>query len=151
MRQIWLQDSDGKRTRGAGDAVQDFEPLYGQTYLPRKSRLLHEHQLMTRFKITIAVPPINDTDVYAHDIGLIAIEDEESGTLSGFNILVGGGMGMTHGSKKTYARLGQLMGFCTLTEVGDVTEAIMLVQRDKGDRTNRKHARYLNVKYWLTI
>ena len=92
--------------------------------------------------MTIAVPPVNDTDVYAHDIGLIAIKDEASAGLAGFNVLIGGGMGMTHGSKKTYARLGQLLGFCMPKEVGEVAEAIMLVQRDNGDRTNRKHARY---------
>ena len=84
---------------------------------------------------------MNDTDVYAHDIGLIAIENESSGGLDGFNVLIGGGMGMTHGSKKTYARLGQLLGFCAAGEVSEVAEAIMLVQRDNGDRTNRKHAR----------
>ena len=84
---------------------------------------------------------MNDTDVYAHDIGLIAIENESSGGLDGFNVLIGGGMGMTHGSKKTYARLGQLLGFCAPGEVSEVAEAIMLVQRDNGDRTNRKHAR----------
>jgi sulfite reductase (NADPH) hemoprotein beta-component len=87
------------------------------------------------------VPPVNDTDVYAHDIGLIAIEDGENGGLAGFNVLIGGGMGMTHGSKKTYARLGQSLGFCTPAEVAKVAEAVMLVQRDNGDRTNRKHAR----------
>ena len=89
---------------------------------------------------------MNDTDVYAHDIGLIAIEDESTGGLDGFNILVGGGMGMTHGSKKTYPRLGQLLGFCAPLEVSEVAEAIMLVQRDNGDRTNRKHARYIDLK-----
>lgn len=89
------------------------------------------------------MPPVNDTDVYAHDIGLIAIKDEGSGGLAGFNVLIGGGMGMTHGNKKTYARLGQLVGFCLPKEVGEVAEAIMLVQRDNGDRTNRKHARYI--------
>ena len=94
-----------------------------------------------RFKISIAVPPVNDTDVYAHDIGLIAIADESTGRLSGFNVLIGGGMGMTHGSKKTYARLGQDLGFCLPNEVSEVAEAVMLVQRDNGDRKNRKHAR----------
>lgn len=97
--------------------------------------------LTGRFKVTIAVPPINDTDVYAHDIGLIAIKNEDSRSLEGFNVLIGGGMGMTHGSKKTYARLGQLLGFCKPNEVSEVAEAVMLVQRDNGDRTNRKHAR----------
>jgi sulfite reductase (NADPH) hemoprotein beta-component len=107
----------------------------------RERNILFRFGLTDRFKVTIAVPPVNDTDVYAHDVGLIAIQDEISGGLAGFNVLVGGGMGMTHGSKKTYARLGQLMGFCAPNEVGEVAEAIMLVQRDNGDRTNRKHAR----------
>jgi sulfite reductase (NADPH) hemoprotein beta-component len=101
------------------------------------------HLLTSRFKITIAVPPVNDTDVYAHDIGLIAIKDESTGGLAGFNVLIGGGMGMTHGSKKTYARLGQLLGFSTPQQVSQVCESVMLVQRDNGDRKNRKHARYL--------
>ena len=109
------------------------------TYL--ESISLAPATLICRFKISIAVPPINDTDVYAHDIGLIAVADESTGSLSGFNVLVGGGMGMTHGSKKTYARLGQLLGFCHPKEVSEVAEAIMLVQRDNGDRKNRKHAR----------
>jgi sulfite reductase (NADPH) hemoprotein beta-component len=104
--------------------------------------MLSNCPLTSRFKITIAVPPVNDTDVYAHDIGLIAIKDEASSGLAGFNVLVGGGMGMTHGSKKTYARLGQPLGFCLPREVSDVAEAVILVQRDNGDRTNRKHARY---------
>ena len=124
--------------------MQDFEPLYGPTYLPRKYDLPIIRQLTNvRFKITIAVPPVNDTDVYAHDIGLIAIKDESTGGLAGFNVLIGGGMGMTHGSKKTYARLGQLLGFSTPKDVSEVCEAVMLVQRDNGDRSNRKHARYL--------
>jgi Nitrite and sulphite reductase 4Fe-4S domain len=96
-----------------------------------------------RFKITIAVPPINDTDVYAHDVGLVAIENAHTGRLDGFNVLVGGGMGMTHGSKKTYARLGQPLGFSAPNDVSSVAEAIMLVQRDNGDRSHRKHARYI--------
>ena len=85
---------------------------------------------------------MNDTDVYAHDIGLIAIKDEATGGLAGFNVLIGGGMGMTHSNKKTYARLGQLLGVCTPQEVAKVCESVMLVQRDNGDRKNRKHARY---------
>ncbi|KAI3401399.1 hypothetical protein diail_11483 [Diaporthe ilicicola] len=125
--EIWLTDDDEK-TQIAGDAVQDFEPLYGPTYLPRK------------FKITIAVPPHNDTDVYAHDVGLIAIKGDD-GHLLGFNLLAGGGMGATHNNKKTYPQTGRMMGFVTRADVHIACEKVMLVQRDHGDRKNRKHAR----------
>ena len=126
--EIWLKDENDKNVQVAGDAVQDFEPLYGPTYLPRK------------FKITIAVPPHNDTDVYAHDIGLIAIRDER-GSLAGFNVLAGGGMGATHNMKKTYPQIGRMLGYVHKDVVHVVCEKIMLVQRDNGDRKNRKHAR----------
>ncbi|KAG8417890.1 Sulfite reductase [NADPH] subunit beta [Metarhizium acridum] len=126
--EIWLTDDNDKKTQIAGEAVQDFEPLYGPTYLPRK------------FKITIAIPPHNDTDVYAHDIGLIAIKGAD-GSLDGFNVLAGGGMGATHNNKKTYPQTGRMMGFCSADEVHIACEKIMLVQRDHGDRKNRKHAR----------
>ena len=126
--EIWLSDDGGKKTQVAGDAVVDHEPLYGTTYLPRK------------FKITIAVPPHNDTDVYAHDIGLIAIKDD-AGKLDGFNVLVGGGMGVTHNNKKTYPRTGSMLGYMPAEKVHLACEKVMLVQRDYGDRQNRKHAR----------
>lgn len=126
--EIWIKDENDKKTQVAGNAVVDHEPLYGPTYLPRK------------FKITIAVPPNNDTDVYAHDIGLIAIKNDK-GRLAGFNVLVGGGMGVTHNNKKTYPRTGSLIGYADVSEVHIVCEKIMLVQRDHGDRKNRKHAR----------
>ncbi|CAM1511047.1 Fc.00g085600.m01.CDS01 [Cosmosporella sp. VM-42] len=126
--EIWLTDDDNKKTQVAGDAVQDFEPLYGPTYLPRK------------FKITIGIPPHNDTDVYAHDIGLIAIKGKD-GNLEGFNVLAGGGMGVTHNNKKTYPQAGRMFGFCKTEDVHIACEKIMLVQRDHGDRKNRKHAR----------
>jgi sulfite reductase (NADPH) hemoprotein beta-component len=126
--EIWLKDENDKKTQIAGDAVQDFEPLYGPTYLPRK------------FKITIAIPPHNDTDVYAHDIGLIAIKGKD-GRLSGFNLLAGGGMGVTHNNKKTYPRTGSTLGYVSKDEAHIACEKVMLVQRDHGDRKNRKHAR----------
>jgi sulfite reductase (NADPH) hemoprotein beta-component len=125
--EIWLKDDDNK-TQIAGDAVQDYEPLYGQTYLPRK------------FKITIAIPPYNDTDVYAHDIGLISIKGIDD-RLEGFNLLAGGGMGVTHNNKKTYPRTGSMLGFVPKEQVHIACEKVMLVQRDHGDRKNRKHAR----------
>ena len=126
--EIWLKDDDGKQTKVAGDAIVDHEPLYGPTYLPRK------------FKITIAIPPHNDTDVFAHDIGLIAIKGS-NGRLQGFNVLAGGGMGVTHNNKKTYPRTGSMFGYVPADKVHFVCEKIMLVQRDNGDRKNRKHAR----------
>lgn len=126
--EIWLTDDDNKKTQIAGEAVQDFEPLYGPTYLPRK------------FKITIAIPPHNDTDVYAHDIGLIAIKGDD-GNLVGFNVLAGGGMGATHNNKKTYPQTGRMFGYAAKEDVHIACEKIMLVQRDHGDRKNRKHAR----------
>ena len=128
--EIWLKDSKtGEKTLVAGDAVKDYEPLYGPTYLPRK------------FKISIAIPPHNDTDVYAHDIGLIAIKDKSTDRLAGFNVLAGGGMGVTHNNKKTYPRTGWTMGYVRADKVHLVCEKIMFVQRDHGDRKNRKHAR----------
>ncbi|KAL2011138.1 hypothetical protein VTN00DRAFT_3856 [Thermoascus crustaceus] len=126
--EIWLKDDDDKNVKVAGDAVVDHEPIYGPTYLPRK------------FKITIAIPPHNDTDVYAHDIGLIAVKGSD-GHLEGFNVLVGGGMGTTHNNKKTYPRTGSMLGFVPADRVHIVCEKIMIVQRDHGDRKNRKHAR----------
>jgi len=126
--EIWLTDENDKKTQVAGDAVQDYEPLYGPTYLPRK------------FKITIAAPPHNDTDVYAHDVGLIAIKGKD-GNLEGFNVLVGGGMGVTHSMKRTYPRTGSMLGFCPTDQVHIACEKVMFVQRDNGDRKDRKHAR----------
>lgn len=126
--EIWLKDENDQKVQVAGDAVQDYEPLYGPTYLPRK------------FKITIAIPPHNDTDVYAHDIGLIAIKGDD-GRLVGFNMLVGGGMGVTHNMKKTYPRTGSIFGYVSKDQVHIACEKVMFVQRDHGDRKNRKHAR----------
>ncbi len=119
--EIWLAAAPD----GADGA--DEEPLYGPTYLPRK------------FKIAIAVPPSNDVDVLAHDLGLIAIV--EGGTLAGFDVAVGGGMGTTHGEPATYPNLGRVIGFCRPEQVLDVAEQVVAVQRDFGDRANRKHAR----------
>ncbi|KAF2739020.1 thiamine diphosphate-binding protein [Polyplosphaeria fusca] len=127
--EIWLEDDETKEKRKvAGDAIVDHEPLYGPTYLPRK------------FKITIAIPPHNDTDVYAHDVGLIAIKGAD-GHLEGFNVLAGGGMGVTHNNKKTYPRTGSMFGYVPVDKAHLACEKIMLVQRDNGDRKNRKHAR----------
>lgn len=120
--EIWL---DGEKVL---DSSEEVEPMYGKTYLPRK------------FKIGIALPPSNDIDVYSQDIGLIAIVDHDE--LIGFNVLVGGGMGMTHGNKNTYPQIGRLLGYIPKEEVVDVCEKILTIQRDYGNRVDRKNARF---------
>ncbi|WP_148255030.1 NADPH-dependent assimilatory sulfite reductase hemoprotein subunit [Aidingimonas lacisalsi] len=115
----------GEERVAGGEETQ--EPLYTQHYLPRK------------FKIALAVPPENDVDVFAHDVGFIA--DSEGGELRGFTVCIGGGMGMTHGEPATFPRLSDVVGYCTPAQAVEVAEAIMRVQRDNGDRHDRQHAR----------
>jgi len=118
--ETWLDEppSDGNET----------EPLLGDAYLPRK------------FKIGFAVPPDNDIDVYSQDVGLVAsIED---GELTGYDVLVGGGMGATHGNARTYPRLASPIGFITPDQVTALAEAALTLQRDHGDRSDRAHARF---------
>ena len=105
----------------------DEEPIYGKTYLPRK------------FKIAIAVPPYNDVDIYTNDIGLIAIVDKDQ--LLGYNVVVGGGMGKTYGVAETYARLADAVGYVSKDKALQVIEEIVKVQRDYGNRENRKLSR----------
>ena len=106
---------------------EDIEPIYGKTYLPRK------------FKIVLTLPPYNDVDVFAHDIGLIAIVS--SNKIDGFNIVVGGGMGTTHGNANTYPRLGDVIGYVEQNQALKVIENIITTQRDFGNREDRKQAR----------
>jgi sulfite reductase (NADPH) hemoprotein beta-component len=122
-REIWL---DGEKI--AGGEPEAVEPIYGAHYLPRK------------FKIAVAVPPSNDVDVFAHDLGFIAILDQKNEVV-GYNVTVGGGMGMTHGEPETYPRTADVMGFCKPQEAIAISEAVLTVQRDWGDRSDRKHAR----------
>lgn len=119
--EIWL---DEQRIAGSGE---EDEPIYGPTYLPRK------------FKIAFAVPPTNDVDVLANDLGFIAIV--EHGALAGFNVAIGGGLGASHGDAATYPRLADVIGFVSPDHVLKVVEAVMTAQRDFGDRTDRRHAR----------
>jgi sulfite reductase (NADPH) hemoprotein beta-component len=119
--EIWL---DAEKVAGG---EPEEEPIYGKTYLPRK------------FKTVIAVPPSNDVDIFAHDLGYIAIV--EDGRIAGYNVTVGGGMGMTHGNAATHPRVAEVMGFCKPEDAVAVAEAVVTVQRDYGDRTNRAHAR----------
>jgi sulfite reductase (NADPH) hemoprotein beta-component len=123
--ELWL---DGEKLVGEPEP----EPLYGRTYLPRK------------FKIGLAIPPLNDIDVFAQDLGLIAID--ENGRLAGFNLAVGGGMGATHGDPSTYPRLAEVIGSVTPDQLRDAAEQVTAIQRDWGDRGERKHAR---LKYTL--
>jgi sulfite reductase (NADPH) hemoprotein beta-component len=122
-REIWL---DGERLAGGDE--EGVEPIYGKTYLPRK------------FKIAVAVPPSNDVDVFANDLGFIAIADD-AGQVEGWNVTAGGGMGMTHGESDTYPRTADVLGFCQTRDAVAVAEAVVTVQRDWGNRANRKHAR----------
>jgi sulfite reductase (NADPH) hemoprotein beta-component len=119
--EIWL---DGEKVE---TTEEDVEPIYGKTYLPRK------------FKIAIAVPPSNDVDAFANDLAFIAVV--EAGKLCGYNVAVGGGMGMSQGIETSFPRLADVIGFCTVDQVIDVSEKVVLVQRDYGDRSDRKHAR----------
>jgi sulfite reductase (NADPH) hemoprotein beta-component len=105
----------------------EIEPMYGDTYLPRK------------FKTGFAIPPSNDVDVFSQDLGYIAIV--ENGNLAGYNVTVGGGLGMSHGNAETFPRLADLLGFIPADKVNEVGAAVLTTQRDFGDRTNRKHAR----------
>jgi sulfite reductase (NADPH) hemoprotein beta-component len=123
--EIWL---DGEKVVDSQDNGIEQEPIYGPVYLPRK------------FKIGMAVPPSNDVDVFSQDLGYIAII--EDGRLKGFNVTVGGGMGMTHGDPKTYPQVAQVIGFCTPEQIVDVAEKTVMIQRDYGDRSVRKHARF---------
>ena len=123
--EIWL---DGEKVKESSAAAgENEEPIYGRTYLPRK------------FKAVVAVPPSNDVDIFAQDLGFVAIV--EKGEVVGFNITVGGGMGMTHGELDTFPRTADVMGFCKPEQAIAVGEHVMTVQRDWGNREVRKHAR----------
>ncbi|MGR5001817.1 assimilatory sulfite reductase (NADPH) hemoprotein subunit [Vibrio celticus] len=122
--EIWL---DGEKL-----ATTDEEPILGSNYLPRK------------FKTTVVIPPQNDVDVHANDLNFIAIAKD--GKLVGFNVLVGGGLAMTHGDTSTYARKADDFGFVPLEKTLDVAAAVVTTQRDWGNRSNRKNAK---TKYTL--
>ncbi|HWE60677.1 MAG TPA: NADPH-dependent assimilatory sulfite reductase hemoprotein subunit [Chloroflexota bacterium] len=123
--EIWVDGEQVHTVAAADEQVE--EPIYGATYLPRK------------FKIGVAAPGDNCIDTYTQDIGLAAHVDD--GQLAGFTVLIGGGMGMTHGKTETYPRLATPLCFVTPEEVLEVVETIVTIQRDYGDRQNRKHAR----------
>lgn len=113
-------------------ATTDEEPILGETYLPRK------------FKTSVVIPPHNDVDLHANDMNFIAIA--ENGRLVGFNVLVGGGLAMTHGDKNTFPRLASEFGYIPIENTLAIAEAIVTTQRDWGNRTERKNAK---TKYTL--
>lgn len=119
--EIWLDE------KLIADSREETEPLYGDRYLPRK------------FKIGIIIPPNNDCDIYSQDLGFIAIVDK--GKIVGYNIVVGGGLGSTFGTPSTYPRTGTVIRFCLPEQVVEVAEKVLIVQRDNGNRQNRKLAR----------
>jgi sulfite reductase (NADPH) hemoprotein beta-component len=121
--EIWLDEKKVETTE---------EPILGSNYLPRK------------FKTTVVIPPHNDIDVHANDLNFVAISD--NGKLVGFNVLVGGGLAMTHGDKSTYPRKADDLGYIPLEKTLDVAAAVVTVQRDWGNRVNRKNAK---TKYTL--
>ncbi|WP_070962873.1 assimilatory sulfite reductase (NADPH) hemoprotein subunit [Vibrio sonorensis] len=122
--EIWL---DGEKLE-----TTDKEPILGSNYLPRK------------FKTTVVIPPQNDVDVHANDLNFVAIA--EDGKLVGFNVLVGGGLAMTHGDTATYPRRADDFGFIPADKTLDVAAAVVTTQRDWGNRSNRKNAK---TKYTL--
>lgn len=125
------------KTRGFYEIFLDGEPLTSPE--PEPDPLYQDRYLPRKFKIALAIPPHNETDIFAQDLGLIAIE--EKGAFVGFNVAAGGGMGATHGNSSTYPRLGTVLGFVTPEQVLDVCWQIVAVQRDFGNRSDRKLAR----------
>ena len=119
--EIWL---DGEKTAVGEETI---EPIYGKTYLPRK------------FKIAVALPPRNDVDVFSNDLGFVGIA--EDGKIAGYNVLVGGGLGMTHGKTATFPRVADVIGFCLPEQAVQVSEEVVKIQRDFGNRSDRRNAR----------
>lgn len=123
--ELWL---DGEKVFDGQAQGEEVEPIYGALYLPRK------------FKVGIAIPPNNDIDVFSQDIGFIAIVD--NGELKGFNVAIGGGMGMSHGDTATYPQLGRVIGYIDKEQLLITAEKILTIQRDYGNRSVRKNARF---------
>jgi sulfite reductase (NADPH) hemoprotein beta-component len=127
--QIWV---DGQELDLGNDEKDFVDPLYGKTYLPRK------------FKTAFAIPPLNDIDIFTNCLGFVAIGEGDK--LLGYNLLAGGGLGMSHNNAETFPRIADVIGFFTPDHIEAVGKAVLTIHRDFGDRTNRKHAR---LKYVL--
>jgi sulfite reductase (ferredoxin) len=124
--------TEARKRQGEGKAklnISDVEPIYGTQYLPRK------------FKIAIAVAGDNSVDLYTNDLALVVITDEQN-QLQGFNVYVGGGLGRAHNNDATIVRLADSIGFVPVAKVYDLIKAIVALQRDYGDRLNRRHSRF---------
>ncbi|MDK2411855.1 sulfite reductase, ferredoxin dependent [Aphanizomenon sp. PH219] len=118
-----------RHSNGNGTIVHDsVEPIYGTHYMPRK------------FKICVTVPGDNSVDLYSQDLTLVVITNKK-GTLAGFNIFAGGGLGRTHNKEETFARAADPIGYVAKADVYNLVKAIVATQRDYGDRTDRRHAR----------
>ncbi len=109
------------------------EPLYGATYLPRK------------FKCAVTVPGDNSVDLLTNDIGIVAFTNKK-GHLEGCNFYIGGGMGRTHNNEETFARIADSLGYVEESDIFELIQSIVAIQRDYGDRKSRKNAR---MKYLL--
>jgi sulfite reductase (ferredoxin) len=120
--QIWI---DGEQVT---QDEQEPDELYGARYLPRK------------FKVGLAVEGDNCIDVYSHDLGLVATRAADGG-LDGFTVLVGGGLGRTHNKPQTYPAIGRPLAFVATEHLVETARAVVAVQRDFGDRSERRHAR----------
>jgi sulfite reductase (ferredoxin) len=125
--ELWVVDEETGEKTLEGGGEPEVEPIYGPTYLPRK------------FKIGVTLPEDNCVDVYTQDLGYIAVVRD--GKVIGYNVTVGGGMGMTPSAAKTFPAIAKRMAFCTPEQAVGVAEAVVKVQRDHGDRTDRKRAR----------
>lgn len=125
---------------GRGIILPDpVEPIYGDRYLPRK------------FKIGLTVPGDNSLDIYTNDIGCVAIMNEQTGELEGFNVMVGGGMGRTHNKENTFARAADHMGFVPKEDAMELLKSIVAAQRDHGNRDVRANARMKYLVHTLGI
>ncbi|MEX1019984.1 MAG: NADPH-dependent assimilatory sulfite reductase hemoprotein subunit [Litorilinea sp.] len=148
--EIWLEDEEGNKVRqslesaaqeaaatdtAATDTTAEIEPIYGKTYMPRK------------FKIALAFPGDNCTDIFSNDIGLVGLVAEDGETVHGYNLYVGGGLGQTHNAAETFPHLAEPLGYASHEQVLDVVEKIVLVQRDFGNREDRKLARMKYLVY----
>lgn len=134
--EYWKSDVDMNKVReimrfdnGNGVVLKGTEePIYGETYLPRK------------FKIGVTVPGDNSIDIYTQDIGVVCVPDS-SGNVTGYNLIVGGGMGRTHRKESTFARTGDHLGYVSSDKLWEALKAIVATQRDHGNRSVRANAR----------
>ncbi len=127
--------TEARNRQGTGTAktnISDVEPIYGVQYLPRK------------FKIAIAVAGDNSVDLYTNDLALVVITNAQN-ELEGFNVYVGGGLGRAHNNDATIVRIADSIGFVPVAKIYDLIKAIVSLQRDYGDRHNRRHSRFKHI------